>query len=112
MAPYPLADKAGYCSHQKPDSYALPYIGQNLGIGKPCLIVDGDSFFSYPALPERHNRRFPVIRWPMRSNRANFLMSIRIFVASMVPLFSTYQSRRLLIRETFQAHGLEGSPHG
>jgi len=71
----PLDAKPGHGSDQKADRRGLFLIRQDLGIVKPCRIVDGDVDFPKPAPLERPRCRSPVIRWPTRSNRASCLMS-------------------------------------
>ena len=107
-----LAAKPGHGSDQNASSCCLLLIGQNLGIGKPCRIVDCDVglFVAHTA----RTPQAPISHDPV----ADAFKPSQLFdvdmnrVAGLVPLVSAYRHRLLLLFERSQAHGLEGSPHG
>jgi len=81
-----LAAKPCHGSNQKPDSGGLLLFGQNLGIGRPCRIVDGDvSIFvaRTACMPQAPLSRDPVADAGKPSQLFDFDMD---YFAGLVPL--------------------------
>ena len=72
------AGVVGHGRFQEGDGAALLLVGQDLAEGRARGVVDATCTNSQPAPRLSPLLRSPVMRWPTRSKRLSFLMSMRI----------------------------------